>query len=137
MTTFGIRELVREFGVTARSLRHYEEIGLLSPSRRGQTRVYSAADRTRLKLILRGKRLGLSLEESRAIIGMYDPATGSRAQLERLLGRLREQRAALLARRRDLDAMLAELEEAEAGCLAALAPPPAAMASSGRTRNRR
>jgi DNA-binding transcriptional MerR regulator len=90
-----------------------------------------------LKLILRGKRLGLSLEESRAIIGMYDPATGSRAQLERLLGRLREQRAALLARRRDLDAMLAELEEAEAGCLAALAPPPAAMASSGRTRNRR
>ncbi|MFM7274016.1 MAG: MerR family transcriptional regulator, partial [Gammaproteobacteria bacterium] len=88
MATFGIRELVREFGVTARSIRHYEEIGLLSPSRRGQTRVYSAADRTRLKLILRGKRLGLSLEESRAIIGMYDPATGSRAQLERLLGRL-------------------------------------------------
>ncbi|MFM7784575.1 MAG: MerR family transcriptional regulator [Gammaproteobacteria bacterium] len=137
MATFGIRELVREFGVTARSIRHYEEIGLLSPSRRGQTRVYSAADRTRLKLILRGKRLGLSLEESRAIIGMYDPATGSRAQLERLLGRLREQRASLLARRHELDAMLAELEEAESGCLAALAPPPAATAGSGRTRNRR
>lgn len=139
MATFGIRELVREFGVTARSIRHYEEIGLLSPSRRGQTRVYSAADRTRLKLILRGKRLGLSLGESRAIIGMYDPATGSRAQLERLLARLREQKAALLSRRRDLDAMLAELEEAEAGCLAALAPPPppVATAGSGRTRNRR
>jgi DNA-binding transcriptional MerR regulator len=137
MATFGIRELVREFGVTARTIRHYEELGLLSPSRRGQTRVYSAADRTRLKLILRGKRLGLSLEESRAIIGMYDPATGSRAQLERLLARLREQKAALLARRRDLDAMLAELEEAEAGCLGALAPPPSGTAGSGRTRSRR
>lgn len=137
MGTFGIRELVREFGVTARTIRHYEELGLLSPSRRGQTRVYSAADRTRLKLILRGKRLGLSLEESRAIIEMYDPATGSRAQLERLLERLREQRAALLARRRDLDAMLAELADAESGCLAALAPPPDATAARGRNRSRR
>lgn len=120
MGSFGIRDLTREFGVTARTIRHYEEIGLLSPERRGQTRVYSPADFTRLKLILRGKRLGLSLEESRQIIQMYDPAAGNRPQLERLLARLREQRDALLARRRDLDAMLRELEDAEVGCLAAL-----------------
>lgn len=121
MASFSIRELTREFGVTSRTIRHYEDIGLLTPERRGQTRVYSAADRTRLKLILRGKRLGLSLEESRQIIQMYDPAAGNAAQLERLLVRLREQRESLLARRRDLDAMLEELDAAEAGCLAALA----------------
>lgn len=120
MGSFGIRDLTREFGVTARTIRHYEEVGLLSPERRGQTRVYSPADFTRLKLILRGKRLGLSLEESRQIIQMYDPAAGNRLQLERLLERLREQRDGLIARRRDLDAMLRELEDAEAGCLAAL-----------------
>ena len=120
MASFSIRELTREFGVTSRTIRHYEDLGLLTPERRGQTRVYSAADRTRLKLILRGKRLGLSLEESRQIIGMYDPAAGNRAQLERLLARLREQRESLLARRRDLDAMLEELDAAEAGCRAAL-----------------
>jgi len=131
MASFTIRELTREFGVTARTIRHYEELGLLSPGRRGQTRIYSPADRTRLKLILRGKRLGLSLEESRAIIGMYDPAHGNRAQLERLLARVREQRAALLARRRDLDAMLRELDAAEAGCLAALAGHASTTAATG------
>ncbi len=137
MSSFSIRELTREFGVTARTIRHYEDIGLLTPERRGQTRVYSAADRTRLKLILRGKRLGLSLEESRQIIGMYDPAAGNRAQLERLLARLREQRESLLARRRDLDAILEELDAAEAGCLAALAgqaKPPRVPAVSRTTR---
>ena len=77
MQTYSIRELTREFGVTARTIRHYEEIGLLAPERRGQTRVYSPADRTRLKLILRGRRIGLSLQESREIIGMYDPARGN------------------------------------------------------------
>jgi DNA-binding transcriptional MerR regulator len=120
MRSFTIRELASEFEVTSRTIRHYEDLGLLSPGRRGQTRIYSAADRTRLKLILRGKRLGLSLEESRTIIAMYDPLEGNRAQLERLLARVREQRETLLGRRRDLEAMLRELDEAEAGCLAAL-----------------
>jgi DNA-binding transcriptional MerR regulator len=136
-SSFTIRDLTREFGVTARTIRHYEELGLLSPERRGQTRIYTPADRTRLKLILRGKRLGLSLEESRAIIGMYDPAHGNRAQLARLLARVREQREALLARRRDLEAMLKELDAAEAGCLAALgdeSSTPASAASGGRKR---
>jgi DNA-binding transcriptional MerR regulator len=133
-----IRDLTREFGVTARTIRHYEQIGLLSPERRGQTRMYSPADRTRLKLILRGKRLGLSLEESRAIIGMYDPAHGNRAQLQRLLERVREQRDQLLERRRDLEAMLNELDAAEAGCLEALAAKPTTTAGAGgRRRNDR
>jgi DNA-binding transcriptional MerR regulator len=86
-------------------------------------------------LILRGRRLGFSLEESRAIIGMYDPAHGNRAQLERLLARVREQREVLLARRRDIDAMLRELEDAEAGCVAALdADRDNATAAAGRRR---
>jgi len=136
MRSFTIRELTREFDVTARTIRHYEELGLLAPERRGQTRIYSAADRTRLKLILRGKRLGFSLEESRAIIGMYDPVHGNHAQLERLLERVRLQRETLLARRRDLEAMLQELDEAEAGCLAALGREPTTppRASVGGTR---
>ena len=137
MSSFSIRELTREFGVTSRTIRHYEDIGLLTPERRGQTRVYSAADRTRLKLILRGKRFGLSLEESRQIIQMYDPAAGNRAQLERLLGRLREQRDSLLARRRDLDAMLEELDAAESACLAALAGQPKAARGTTATRTTR
>lgn len=137
MGSFSIRELTREFGVTARTIRHYEDMGLLMPERRGQTRVYSAADRTRLKLILRGKRLGLSLEESRQIIQMYDPAAGNRAQLERLLARLREQRESLLARRRDLDAMLEELDAAEAGCVAALSAQQKAARSTAAPRNAR
>jgi DNA-binding transcriptional MerR regulator len=137
MASFSIRELTREFGVTSRTIRHYEDIGLLTPERRGQTRVYSAADRTRLKLILRGKRFGLSLEESRHIIQMYDPAAGNRAQLERLLERLREQRESLLARRRDLDAMLEELDAAESACLGALAGQPKAARGTIATRTTR
>jgi DNA-binding transcriptional MerR regulator len=139
MAHFTIRELTREFGVTARTIRHYEEIGLLSPERRGQSRIYTPADRTRLKLILRGRRLGLSLDESRAIIDLYDPAHGNRAQLERLVERLREQRAALLERRRELDDMLQELDRAEAGCLDALAGKHAIhrAAAGGRRRNAR
>ena len=70
---YSITQLSKEFDVTTRTMRHYEDVGLLSPARRGQTRVYNAADRTRLKLILRGKRLGLSLDDSREIIDMYEP----------------------------------------------------------------
>ncbi len=73
LAEFSITDLCKEFEITTRTVRHYEEIGLISPSRRGQTRVYSPADRTRLRLILRGKRLGLSLEDSRQIIDMYEP----------------------------------------------------------------
>lgn len=125
MQSYSIGELAREFGVTARTIRHYEELGLLAPERRGQTRVYSAADRIRLKLILRGKRLGFTLEESRDIIAMYDPAHGNRQQMLRLLDKVREQRRILDERLREMRAMQDELSEAEAGCLRALGESPA------------
>jgi DNA-binding transcriptional MerR regulator len=134
--SYTIRELAKEFGITARTMRHYEQIGLLAPGRRGQSRIYSAADRTRLRLILRGKRLGLGLEESRAIIAMYDPDHGNEQQLLRLVERIREQRAALRERLRDLQAMLAELDAVEAGCLASLAQPRAVPASTSIARRR-
>ena len=85
LAEFSITDLRKEFGVTTRTMRHYEEIGLINPSRRGQTRVYSSADRTRLRLILRGKRLGLSLEDSRQIIDMYEPGKTNIDQLNSLI----------------------------------------------------
>ena len=85
MAEYSISQLSKEFDVTTRTIRHYEEIGLLSPARRGQTRVYSAADRIRLKLILRGKRLGLSLDDSRDIIDMYEPGKTNVDQLKKLI----------------------------------------------------
>ncbi|MBR9910894.1 MAG: MerR family DNA-binding transcriptional regulator [Gammaproteobacteria bacterium] len=118
--TFTISELAKEFAVTTRTIRHYEEIGLLSPRRSGQNRIYSAADRTRLKLILRGKRLGFTLEESRAIVEMYDPEHGNVEQLQRLLDRIHAQRAKLKAQLDDIRKLMRDLDEAEQGCLEAL-----------------
>lgn len=118
--TYSISDLSKEFEITTRTIRHYEELGLISPSRRGQTRVYSPADRTRLKLILRGRRVGLSLEESREIIDMYAPGKDNRAQLERLLGRVVEQRERLEAQLEDIKAMLKEMQTVEEGCREAL-----------------
>jgi len=118
--TYSISELADEFGVTTRTIRFYEEKGLLSPRREGTRRIYSPADRTRLRLILRGKRLGLSLEESADIIGMYGTPGRNRRQLERLIGRIGERREVLERQQRDLRAMLEELDRAEANCREAL-----------------
>ena len=118
--TYSISELADEFGVTTRTIRFYEEKGLLSPRREGTRRIYGAADRTRLRLILRGKRLGLSLDESADIIGMYGTPGRNRRQLERLIGRIGERREVLQRQQRDLQAMLAELDRAEANCREAL-----------------
>ncbi|MGK2915120.1 MAG: MerR family transcriptional regulator [Porticoccaceae bacterium] len=120
--TYGISELAQEFGVTPRTIRHYEDIGLLSPGRKGQTRLYSAADRTKLKLILRGKRLGLSLQESQEIIDMYDPKQGSVSQLQRFLATINRQRSRLERQLEDIQTMMKDLDEAEQGCLRALQP---------------
>ena len=117
---FNIGELAREFGVTTRTIRHYEEIGLLEPMRRGQARIYSPADRTRLKLILRGKRLGFSLDESRAIVDLYDPARGNKEQLQALLVRIQQQRDKLNAQLTDIKQMLSSLDDAEESCRKAL-----------------
>lgn len=117
---FTIRELADEFDVTTRTLRFYEEKGLLTPTRDGQIRRYSAADRTRLKLIMRGKRLGLSLEESSEIILMYDGGARSQQQLETLIAKIQEKRTQLVQQQQDIDHMLRELESTEVKCIAAL-----------------
>lgn len=118
--TYSISELADEFGVTTRTIRFYEEKGLLSPGREGTRRIYSPADRTRLRLILRGKRLGLSLDESAEIIHMYGSPGRNRRQLELLISRIGERRAVLERQQRDLRAMLGELDQAEARCREAL-----------------
>jgi DNA-binding transcriptional MerR regulator len=109
--TWAIGELAEEFGVTLRTLRFYEDRGLLRPERRGTTRVFHAGDRVRLELVLRGRRLGFSLDEVAAILGMYDAEPGEVGQLRYLLEQVALRRDELLARRRDLDATLAELDE--------------------------
>ena len=119
-TKYSITDLCKEFGVTTRTARYYEDIGLLSPSRRGQTRVYSAADRTRLRLILRGKRLGLSLEDSRQIIDMYEPGKTNIDQLNSLIDAIRQQRDKLNQQLDDIGNLLKDLNKAEANCIEAL-----------------
>jgi DNA-binding transcriptional MerR regulator len=118
--TYSIRDLAREFDITTRTIRFYEEADMLQPERQGQTRIYSDRDRVKLKLILRGKRLGFSLAESRELIEMYDPASDNRHQLEALLGKIRERRDALERQLLDIRAMQSELDEAESRCLSAL-----------------
>ena len=123
--SYSIRQLCREFSVTPRALRFYEDKRLLEPGRAGINRVYSGRDRARLQLILRGRRVGLSLAEIGELLELYDRRDGGAAQMAASLPRFRAQAAALRAQRNDLDAAIAELE---AGCewlearLAAVAP---------------
>ncbi|WIO74724.1 MerR family DNA-binding transcriptional regulator [Porticoccaceae bacterium LTM1] len=119
-TTYSISDLAKEFDVTTRTIRHYEEVGLLSPQRRGQTRIYRTADRTKLKLILRGKRLGFTLEQSRDIIEMYDPEHGNVTQLKSLLVGIEQQRARLKRQIEDIQLLMKDLDDAEELCLKAL-----------------
>jgi len=119
-TEYSISQLSKEFDVTTRSIRHYEDIGLLSPTRRGQTRIYSQADRTRLRLILRGKRLGLSLEDSREIIDMYEPGKTNIDQLKKLIDAIQQQRSKLNQQLDDIGKLLKDLNRAEADCIDAL-----------------
>ncbi|HEU5269438.1 MAG TPA: MerR family DNA-binding transcriptional regulator [Jatrophihabitans sp.] len=115
--TWTVGELAEELGVTTRTLRFYEAEGLIAPARAGSSRVYDHRDRARLRLILRGKRFGMSLAEIREIVGMYDGAASSeRKQLEILLDRLGEIAADLRARQQDLARTLAEVNEVAAQC---------------------
>ncbi len=107
---FSISELAREFDVTPRAIRFYEDQGLLAPRRDGQRRIYTPRDRTRLKLTLRGKRLGLSLSEIRELIDLYEPGRDERPQLERFLAVLESHKSSLLQQRADIEAQLAELQ---------------------------
>lgn len=117
---FGIGELAREFEVTTRAIRFYEDQGLLAPARNGRNRVYSQRDRVRLRLILRGKRLGLSLGDIREVLDLYDTPAGEKAQLQRLRAKIRDRRAALEKQRQDIDIVLRELDVLEAQCEASL-----------------
>lgn len=118
---FTIAQLADEFAVTHRAIRFYEARGLLTPQRRGQQRVYHARDRIRLALVLRGRRLGFSLDEIATIVGMYDAEPGERGQLEYLLAQIDRRRADLLDRRRDIDQTLDELADVERRARADLA----------------
>jgi DNA-binding transcriptional MerR regulator len=118
---FSISDLAGEFDVTTRTIRFYEEKGLLNPKREGTKRIYAPADRTKLRLILRGKRLGLSLDESAEIILMYGTPGNNRRQLESLMKKIHEKRADLRRQQSDLKAMLTELADAEKSCRIALA----------------
>jgi DNA-binding transcriptional MerR regulator len=118
--TWTIAQIADEFGVTHRTVRHYEDLGLISPERRGTTRVFHRRDRTRLNLILRGKRLGFPLEEIRTIIDLYDAPLGKRSQLEYVLAQIDDRRADLEQRRRDLEDAIAELDTFERRCRAEL-----------------
>ena len=110
---FSISELAQEFDITPRAIRFYEDQGLLAPRREGQKRIYTPRDRTRLKLTLRGKRLGLSLSEIRELIDMYEPGRDARPQLERFLAVLEAHKASLLQQRADIEAQLSELQAFE------------------------
>ncbi len=119
--TYTITELAAEFDVTARAIRFYEDVGLLTPRRAGRNRVYSAGDRTRLKLTLRGKRLGLALSEIKQLVDMYDADSGSSQQLEAFLAVLAEHRRLLEQQREDIEITLAEIAQHEQRCRALLA----------------
>jgi DNA-binding transcriptional MerR regulator len=120
--TWTVGELADELGVTTRTLRFYESEGLVAPQRVGTNRVYDQRDRARLRLILRGRRFGMTLDECREIVDMYDgAATSERRQLETLLSRLDEIAADLRARQADLRRTLAEVSEVAGQCRSRLA----------------
>lgn len=108
-----ISDLSREFEITPRSIRHYEDKGLIKPSRNGSQRVYTKGDRVRLQLILRGKRIGFSLAEIKEIMTLYDSATGEQKQTQWLLEKIKQRRANLAEQQKDIKTMLVELEQLE------------------------
>jgi DNA-binding transcriptional MerR regulator len=119
-STWSIAELAAAYGVTLRTIRFYEDRGLLTPERRGTARVYHPRDKVRLGLILRGKRLGFSLDEIATIVDMYDAEPGEEGQLAYLLDQIGRRRSELEQRRRDIDETLLELAEVERRCQADL-----------------
>jgi len=110
--TFTIRQLTKEFEVTARTLRFYEDEGLISPERRGQTRIYSGRDRARITLILRGRRVGFSLAEIREILDLYDLHDGGKTQIMHARKKFEEQLHKLERQKIDIEESLTELRRA-------------------------
>jgi DNA-binding transcriptional MerR regulator len=118
--TYSISDLARELDITTRTIRFYEEQGMLSPERKGLERIYSARDKVTLKLILRGKRIGFSLAECRDLIGLYNPDGDNQKQLTTMLEKIAERRAQLDQQLLDIQQMHLELDTAEERCKAAL-----------------
>jgi len=115
-STYTISELAREFALTTRAIRFYEDEGLIAPARQGRVRVYGERERVRLKLVLRGKRLGLALAEIAELLDLYEIARNERAQLAKFLDLLADRRGRLLQQREDIDAVLAEIDGVEREC---------------------
>ncbi|MGN6465710.1 MAG: MerR family transcriptional regulator [Rhizobiaceae bacterium] len=118
---YSITELTREFGVSTRTLRFYEDEDLIHPVRRGRTRLFRPSDRQLIRQILRGKRLGFSIAEIREIVQMYREPPGEVGQLKLMIRRIEEKREDLRQKRRDLEETLAELDHAEESCVERLA----------------
>lgn len=118
---YSISDLTREFGVSTRTIRFYEDEALIKPVRRGRTRLFRASDRRLLSIILRGKRLGFSIAEIREILAMYKAPTGEEGQMRLLLKRIGEKRQELDQKRRDIDETLRELDSIDEQVLARLA----------------
>jgi DNA-binding transcriptional MerR regulator len=114
--TFAISDLAREFGITPRTIRFWEDQGILAPQREGNKRVFTRRDRARLKMALRGKRLGLSLAEIKDLIGMYNTTEDETPQLVECLRVMSSRRESLEQQREDIEAMLAEIAQFEEQC---------------------
>ncbi len=120
-TIFAISDLAREFGITPRTIRFWEDQGILSPEREGSKRIFTRRDRARLKMALRGKRLGLSLADIKDLIGMYESTEDETPQLLECLRVMSRRREALEQQREDIEAMLAEIAQFESLCQQELA----------------
>ncbi|GGD39154.1 MerR family transcriptional regulator [Aureimonas glaciei] len=118
---YTITELTREFDISTRTIRFYEDEGLIAPIRRGRTRLFRHSDRHLLKMILRGKRLGFSISEIREIMQMYKTPPGEAGQLRAIVRRVSQKRLELEQKRRDIEELLSELDNAEEACLTRMA----------------
>jgi len=130
--SYSISELAKEFALTTRTIRYYEDEGLLAPQRVGRARIYGERERVRIKLILRGKRLGLALSEIAELLDMYEVSRNERGQLTRFLLLLAERRARLLQQKEDIAATLAEIDGLERECRRRLRDAPGAVREAGR-----
>ena len=119
--TYSIGDLAKEFDITTRSIRFYEDQGLITPTRKGQTRIYNQRDRVRLKLILRGKRLGFSLAETGRLFELYDADKSSASQLETIMNLIAQKKSDLNQQLEDIKAVLLELNDLEDNCIKTLA----------------
>jgi DNA-binding transcriptional MerR regulator len=140
MATYTITELAREFDITPRAIRFYEDQGLISPTREGtggRVRIYGPRDRTRLKLTLRGKRLGLTLSEIKDLVDMYESPQDSAAQLERFIAVLAQHRESLEQQREDIEVTLAEIAAHEEKCQQMLDEHPVGQRSRAKSTARR